>query len=384
MIPYARQSIDQSDKDAVLEVLGSDFLTQGPKVPEFENAVCGYTGASFGVAVNSCTSALHIACLALGLGKGDYLWTTPLTFVASANCGLYCGGEIDFVDIDPVTRNIDVCLLKQKLELAEKSGSLPKILVVVHFCGLPADLKEIHVLSKRYQFKVIEDASHALGATYNDNPVGNCHYSDITVFSFHPVKPVTSGEGGMAVTNDRELAQNMRLFAGHGITRDPDLMTGEPEGDWYYQQVALGYNYRMSDIHAALGVSQLKHLKPFIQARQQIAVKYDKAFECLPLQLPTVPVDRKSAYHLYSVSLDANSTFSRKQLFDKLREKGIGVQVHYIPVHLQPYYQNKGFAKGDFPQAESFYDRAMSLPCFAHMTAAEQACVIDTIKDVVS
>ena len=384
MIPYSRQSINQDDINSVVEVLKSDFLTQGKKVPAFENAICDYTGSKYGVAVNSGTSALHIACLSLGLTTGDILWTTPITFVASANCGLYCGAHVDFVDIDTSAWNIDVNCLKEKLIEADKNGHLPKVLIVVHMAGLPADMLEIHALSEQYGFGIVEDASHALGATYLGKPVGSCQYSDITVFSFHPVKSITTGEGGMAVTNNQMLANRMRLFAGHGITKNSDLMNKEPDGEWYYQQIELGYNYRLSDIHAALGISQLKRLDEFVQRRSAIASVYDSSFEQLPLQTPLKYDDRQSAYHLYPVLLEESAAVDRKQLFTKLREKGIGAHVHYIPVHAQPYYQAKGFKLGDFRNAENYYNKVISLPCFPLLKAEEQQYVIDTIKDTLT
>lgn len=383
MIPYGRQSVSQDDIDAVVDVLKSDYLTQGGMVPAFEQAVCQYTGAAHGVAVNSGTSALHIACLALGLKEHDYLWTTPITFVASANCGLYCGARVDFVDINKDSWNIDTDELEKKLVAAEAEGKLPKILVVVHFAGLPADLKEISRLSRQYGFRVIEDACHALGAIYQEQPVGNSHYSDISVFSFHPVKSITCGEGGMAVTNDDDLANKMRLLASHCITRDAGLMNKEPEGDWYYQQIDLGYNYRLSDIHAALGMSQLNRLDEFIQKREAVASVYDKAFEELPLQLPVRVENTQSACHLYVVVLEDEVRLNRKQVFDELRARGIGINVHYIPVHLQPYYQGYGFKKGDFPVAEAYYGRAISLPCFPMLTDVEQQQVINAVSEVV-
>jgi len=382
MIPYGRQTISQDDIDAVVEVLKSDFLTQGDVGPAFEKAVCDYTGTQYGVAVNSGTSGLHVACMALGLKSGDSLWTSPITFVASANCGLYCGANIDFVDIDKNSWNIDVDLLREKLELASHNNSLPRILVVVHLAGLPADMQQIHQLSCEYGFKVIEDASHALGATYQKKSIGNCQYSDIAVFSFHPVKPITTGEGGMAVTNDEELASKMRLFAVHGITRDASLMDKASEGDWYYQQVALGYNYRLSDIHAALGLSQLKRLDDFTLTRKQIADRYHKQLSELPLKLPTRLQDRSSAFHLYSVLLTDKAKLNRQQIFKQLRDKGIGVNVHYIPVHTQPFYRAMGFKSGDFPNSEHYYANAITLPCFPALQKNEQQYVINVLSEL--
>jgi UDP-4-amino-4,6-dideoxy-N-acetyl-beta-L-altrosamine transaminase len=384
VIPYGHQSLDDSDIEAVLSVLKSDFLTQGGVVPAFERAVCEYVGAKFGVATNSGTSALHIACLALELSENDILWTTPITFVASANCGLFCGARVDFVDINGNTGNIDVTKLREKLVLAEKRNRLPKVLVIVHLAGMPADLVEIQQLARQYGIRTIEDASHALGATYHNFPVGNGHFSDVTIFSFHPVKPITTAEGGMAVTNDKTLANQMRLLASHGITRDEALMDKATEGPWYYQQIALGYNYRMSDIHAALGISQLSRIDLFIEKRRQIAHRYDQNINNLPLQLPVKFADRSSGYHLYSVLLDDSLLDRRKQIFEALREKEIGVNVHYIPVHLQPYYQSLGFRAGDFPVAETYYQRALTLPCFPDLTSRQQDYVIEALHEVVS
>ena len=382
MIPYGKQSVSQSDIDAVVDVLKSDFLTQGHVVPAFENAICKYTGASFGVAVNSGTSALHIACLSLGLAKGDYLWTTPISFVASANCGLYCGATIDFVDIDKQTWNIDVQLLESKLQIAKKEQRLPKILVVVHMAGLPVDLEKIHELSKKYDFQIIEDACHALGATYQERPIGSCQFSDISVFSFHPVKSITTGEGGMAVTNDKVLADKMRLYSSHGITRDETLMTEVSEGGWYYEQIELGYNYRLSDIHAALGLSQLERLDEFIDERQKIAAFYNESLKALPLQLPINMDDRSSAQHLYIVLLKSENPSEHKQVYERLRSKGIGVNVHYIPIHLQPFYQTMGFKKGDYPVSETYYQKAISLPCFPGLLKSEQETVINSLAEI--
>lgn len=380
MIPYSRQSVFQEDIDAVVDVLESNFLTQGPVVPEFEKAICEYTRAQFAVAVNSGTSALHIACLSLGLGKDDYLWTVPNTFVASANCGLYCGAQVDFVDIDAQSWNIDVEKLQEKLAIAAKSGKLPKILVVVHYAGLPADMQQIHDLSKEYGFAVIEDACHALGAFYQQEPIGRCVFSDLTVFSFHPLKSITSGEGGMAVTNDAQLAAQMKMLASHGITRDESLMEKSPDGPWYYQQLYLGYNYRMSDIHAALGLSQLKRLDNFVKKRRDVTERYNKELSKLPLQLPLSSNDRSSAHHLYPLRITTSADIQRKQLFIFLRENGIGVNVHYIPVHLQPFYRKMGFREGDFPVAEQFYQSAVSIPCYPTLTEQDQQFVIESLK----
>lgn len=380
MIPYGRQEITQTDIDAVVAVLRSDFLTQGPAVPLFEQAVGDYCGSLHAVAVNSATSALHLACMALGIGPGDWLWTSPITFVASANCGLYCGAQVDFVDIDPHTYNLSVDRLAEKLAQAEKIGKLPKVVVPVHLCGQPCNMAGIYALSKQYEFKIIEDASHAIGGKYKGEPIGNGRYSDITVFSFHPVKIITTGEGGMALTNDPLLAERMQLLRSHGIIRDSARMECESEGGWYYQQVELGYNYRMTDIQAALGISQLKRLDDFMRCRRVIAARYDAALAGLPLTTPWQHPDGVSALHLYPVRIRDVAEGSRRRVFDGLRSRGIGVNVHYIPVHLQPYYRRLGFRAGDFPEAEHYYAEAVSLPMFPTLTGLEQGQVIDALK----
>ncbi|AQG99880.1 UDP-4-amino-4,6-dideoxy-N-acetyl-beta-L-altrosamine transaminase [Burkholderia sp. KK1] len=385
MIPYGRQEITQADIDAVVDVLRSDFLTQGPTVPNFEKAIASRVGARFGVAVNSATSALHVACLSMGLGAGDRLWTTPITFVASANCALYCGADVDFVDINPATYNIDIGALARKLEQARAKGELPKILVVVHLCGQPCDLEAIHALSRQYGFRVIEDASHAIGASYRNEPVGNCRYSDITVFSFHPVKIITTGEGGMAMTNDQQLANRMELLRSHGITRDAGAMTHEPDGPWYYQQIDLGFNFRMTDLQAALGLTQLTRLDAYVARRKQIAARYDSLLRALPLETPLQTGDAASAWHLYVVRLRLDQIKrTRQEVVKSLRDAGIGVNVHYIPVHTQPYYQSRGFRPGDYPQAERYYGEAISLPLYATMTDAQHDEVVDALRKALS
>ncbi len=381
MIPYGRQQISEEDIDAVVEVLRSDFLTQGPMVPRFEECVAHHVGAAHAVAVNSATSALHLACLALQLGPGDVMWTSPITFVASANCALYCGATVDFVDIDPRTYNLCPAALEKKLERAEIDGGLPKVVVAVHLCGQSCDMAAIHYLARRYGFSVIEDASHAIGGRYRGEPVGSCQYSEITVFSFHPVKIITTGEGGMAVTNDPQLAERMRLLRSHGITRDPALMTHEPDGPWYYQQVALGFNYRMTDLQAALGISQMQRLEAMTTRRNCLALAYHKALEFLPLATPQCHADCESSFHLYVVRLQTeNPSLDRRTVFERLRNDGIGSNVHYIPVHTQPWFREMGFNSGDFPEAESYYAAAITLPMYFSMTDEEQSKIVRSLE----
>ena len=379
MIPYGRQAVTAADIEAVVEVLRSDMITQGPVVPRFESRVAAYCGASRAVAANSGTSALHLACRALDLAPGDVLWTSPITFVASANCARYCGAAVDFVDIDPATGNLCPNALEDRLRTAERAGRLPKVVMPVHFAGQPCDMVAIGTLADRYGFRVIEDASHALGATFQGEAIGNGRYSDITVFSFHPVKLITTGEGGMAVTADAELADRMTLLRSHGITRDAAAMEGEPDGPWSYQQIDLGYNYRVTDIQAALGVSQLERLDDYIEQRHELAAVYDQALAELPVRVPTAIADTRSALHLYVVRVD-----DRRRVFDALRAAGIGVNVHYIPVHTQPYYQRLGFAAGDFPHAEQFYAEAISLPLYPTLEADDQQHVIDALQRAVA
>lgn len=381
MIPYGRQDITQTDIDAVVGVLQSDFLTQGPMVPRFEQSVAQHVGATHALAVNSATSALHIACLALGLGPGDRLWTTPITFVASANCALYCGAEIDFVDIDPRTYNLCPQALALKLEQAEREGTLPKVVVPVHLCGQPCDMQAIHALSQRYGFKIIEDASHAIGGKYQGEFIGNSRYSDITVFSFHPVKIITTAEGGMALTNDDELATKMGLLRSHGITRDPAQMTHEADGPWYYQQIDLGFNYRMTELQAALGVTQMQRLDQYVARRHQLARRYDDLLTCLPVTAPWQHADSYSGLHLYVIRLQLDKIQkTHRQVFEALRELGIGVNLHYIPVHTQPYYERMGFKPGDFPQSQTYYQEAISIPMFQTMTDEQQDEVVRALK----
>lgn len=382
MIPYGRQDISQADIDAVLDVLRSDFLTQGPLVSRFEQSLLDHTGAKFAVAVNSATSALHLACLALGLGSGDVLWTTPNTFVASANCALYCGADVDFVDIDPATYNMCATQLEQKLELASAKGALPKVVVVVHFAGQSCEMTKIHALAQRYGFKVIEDASHAVGGKYQGEPIGNCRYSDIAIFSFHPVKIVTTAEGGAALTNNRALADRMELLRSHGITRNEQLMVGESDGPWYYQQVELGLNYRLTELQAALGLSQMARLEGFLARRHAVAERYNILLENLPVVTPFQHMDSYSALHLYPIKLNLDMiSKSRRGVFEGMRARGIGVNVHYIPVHTQPYYQQRGFKAGDFPVAEGYYSEAITLPLYPGLTIEQQDHVVSCLRE---
>lgn len=382
MIPYGQQDINEEDIKAVVDVLKSTHLTQGPAVPKFEQAVIRHCNAKHAVATNSATSALHIACLALGLGQGDWLWTSPNTFVASANCGLYCGARVDFVDIDPRTYNMCPKALEEKLKNAAQKGTLPKIVVPVHFSGQSCNMRAIHALAKEYGFKIIEDASHAIGGKYLSEPIGNCRYSDITVFSFHPVKIITSAEGGMAVTNDDKLAEKLALLRSHGITRTPSLMTKPMEGSWYYQQVDLGFNYRMTDLQGALGASQMDRLVRYVALRHELAKRYDNLLKELPVTTPWQDKGSYSAYHLYVIRLKLNEiTPSHVEVFEALRAKEIMVNLHYIPVHTQPYYEDMGFKVGDFPEAEKYYSEAISIPLFPTLTYSEQDYVVEALKE---
>jgi UDP-4-amino-4,6-dideoxy-N-acetyl-beta-L-altrosamine transaminase len=385
MISYARQDIDQTDIDAVVEVLNSDFLTQGPVVPAFEKAVAGYCRAQHAVAVNSATSALHIACLALGVGEGDVVWTTAITFVASANCALYCGAAVDFVDIDPRTYNMSVDRLTEKLVQAEKSGKLPKVVIVVHFCGQACEMASIHALGQKYGFKIIEDASHAIGGRYKDEAIGNCRYSDITVFSFHPVKIITTGEGGMALTNDAQLSRRMRMLRSHGITSDAIDMQARPSEEiWNYQQIALGFNYRMTDIHAALGVSQMRRLDEFVTRRHAIARRYEEMLSGLPIITPWQHPDSYSGFHLYVIRLKSGEiNKNNRRVYKALHARGILVNLHYIPVYRQPYYEQMGFKTGYCPQAESYFSEAMSIPMYPGLTEEQQCLVVAELREAI-
>ena len=375
-IPYGRQSISQADIDAVSSVLKSDFLTQGPAVPQFEKAIAERVGAAYAVASNSATSSLHLACLALGVGAGDLVWTTPITFVASANCARYCGADVDFVDIDPVSYNISVDRLREKLELAVKLGSVPKVVVVVHLAGHPADMAAIRELGRHFGFSIIEDASHAIGGNYRTAKIGSCAYSDITVFSFHPVKIITTGEGGVAVTNDPKLARKMALLNSHGITREPSELQGESAGPWYYEQLELGFNYRMTDIQAALGLSQLSRLEEFLDRRHVLARRYDEALTDLPLILPWRDERDYSGFHLYIVRLKGDLKHRHRAIFERLRRNGILVNLHYIPVYRQPDYQLLGYDLADYPHAEDYYASAITIPLHPALTEEEQNRVV--------
>lgn len=385
MIRYGQQDITKADIDAVVEVLHSVNLTQGPAIERFEQSVIDHCGAKYAFAVSNATAALHISCLALGLAEGDWLWTTPNTFVASANCGLYCGAKVDFVDIDPQTYNLCPVALERKLILAEQAGRLPKVVVPVHFSGQPCNMKSIHALAIRFGFKVIEDASHAIGGRYCGQPIGSGEFSDITVFSFHPVKVITTGEGGMAVTNNKELARKLGLLRSHGITREPELMTKAMDGSWYYQQVALGFNYRMTDIQAALGASQMTRLEQYVAQRHQIAKNYNTLLADLPLTLPWQHPDSYSGLHLYVIRLQLDKIGkSHQDVFEYMRSKEIMVNLHYIPVHTQPYYEAMGFKQGDFPEAERYYTEAISIPMYPTLTDAQQQEVVAVLREALA
>jgi UDP-4-amino-4,6-dideoxy-N-acetyl-beta-L-altrosamine transaminase len=378
MIPYGRQSVSEEDVAEVVRVLRSDYLTQGPEVPAFERVVAQHCQARHAVAMNSATAVLHLACRALGVGPGDLVWTSPITFVASANCALYCGAGVDFVDIDPRTYSLSTEALAAKLAAAAKTGRLPKVVIPVHLCGQPCDMAGIRALADRYGFKIIEDASHAIGAQYRNQPVGNCAYSDITVFSFHPVKIITTGEGGVATTNDAALAKCMQLLRSHGITRDASEMSVANPGGWYYEQIDLGFNYRLTDLQAALGRSQFNRLAEFVLRRRQIADRYDARLAALPVETPVRMAEAQSAWHLYVVRVrDAGR---HREVFTAMRTAGIGVNLHYIPVYWQPFYQGLGFRRGLCPQAEAYYAEAISLPMFPDLTAGQQDQVISALE----
>ena len=383
MIPYGLHSISNADVQSVVDVLTSNFLTQGPVVPKFEEAVSRFTGVKYSVATNSATSALHIACLSLGLGPSDRLWTTPISFVASANCGLYCGAKVDFVDIDPCTYNINVESLSQKLIEAKKHNKLPKILVAVHLAGQSCEMEKIRQLSQLYKFFVIEDASHAIGGLYKNQPIGSCLYSDITVFSFHPVKIITAAEGGMAVTNSFDLFSKMSLLRSHGIIKNDLEMQLKVDGPWYYAQIELGYNYRLSDLHAALGLSQLSRIKEFVERRHQIANFYNASFANLPISLPMQHFECYSSFHLYIIRLKlASVNYSHREIFEALRKAGIGVNLHYIPIYRHPFYRKYDYDFQCFPESEGYYAEAISLPIFPGLSDSDLKYIVEAIKSL--
>lgn len=381
MIPYGRQDISDDDIQAVVEVLKSDYLTQGPLVPAFEQAIADYCSAKFGIAVNSATSALHIACMALEVGKDDFVWTSPITFVASANCARYCGAKVDFVDIDPISYNMSATALEEKLIQAEKKGELPKVVIPVHLAGQSCEMDKIHSLGLKFGFKIIEDASHAIGGKYKNEPIGNCRYSDITVFSFHPVKIITTCEGGLCTTNDHELALRLTHLRSHGIVRHPDEMTRKSDGPWFYQQLELGYNYRMTDVQAALGLSQMKRLDEFVQKRHRIAARYEHLLTEPWIVKPLQHQSTFSAFHLYIIRVKKNKNGSNHlQIFEKMRSAGILVNLHYIPVYKHPYYEKIGYNASDYPEAEAYYSEAISIPMYATLTEEQQDIVAETLN----
>lgn len=381
MIYYGKQSISEMDIKAVEEVLHSDFLTQGPAIERFERAVAEYCGAKYAVAVCNATAALHVACLSAGLGEGDLLWTSPITFVASANCGRYCGANVDFVDIDEKTYNMSVAALEEKLRRAQNANQRPKVVVPVHLAGQSCDMARIKELSEKYCFTVIEDASHAVGANYLETKVGSCTFSDMTVFSFHPVKIVTTGEGGMVLTNRKDLYEKLLLYRSHGITRDPAKMTHMSDGAWYYQQIALGYNYRMTDIQAALGISQMKRLDTFVARRRALAARYNTLLRNLPIVTPYVMEGAKPSWHIYVVQMDfSRARKTKQQIFEEMKEQGVVLNLHYIPVHRQPYYEKFGFRQGDFPQSEKYYEEAFTLPLYYDLSNDEQDHIVEVLK----
>ena len=383
MIPYGRQEITEDDIASVVEVLKSDFLTQGQVVPAFEKKISEYTGAQYALAINSATSGLHLACLAIGVGPNDIVWTSPVTFVASSNCALYCGAKIDFIDINPSTFNLCIDNLKHKLEHAKKENALPKVIIPVHLTGQSCDMKEIHRLSKEYGFRIIEDASHAIGGDYRGEKVGSCKYSDICIFSFHPVKIITTGEGGMALTNDYDLSCKIDRLRSHGITRDEKFMSNPSHGPWYYEQIDLGLNYRMTDIQAALGISQMNRIDQYVQRRNELAQRYDELLVNLPISTPKQPDYVYSSRHLYVIRLNLSDiNKGHREVFEALRQNDIGVQIHYIPVPMHPYYQKKGFTMDEYPNSLSYYQEAISIPMFPTMTEEQQNIVISVLQKI--
>jgi len=380
MMPYSRQNISEEDITAITDVLKSDYLTQGPKTPEFEKIVSKYCGVKYGCAVNSATSGLHIACLALGVGKGDIVWTSPISFVASSNCALYCGASVDFVDIDSLSYNMSISSLEEKLILAKKKGSLPKVVIPVHLSGKSCDMEKIHDLSKKYGFKIIEDASHAIGSTYKNQKVGSCSYSDITVFSFHPVKIITTCEGGMCMTNDPILYNLLLRFRSHGISRQAKEMKGIPDGSWYYEQLNLGYNYRLNDLQSVLGISQLKKLDSFVNERNLLVSNYNKLFDNTQIKLPKIESENYSSWHLYIIRVNNSKDVNRNSIFEKLRRSGIYVNIHYIPIYRHPFYKAMGYNNKDYPEAEKYYEEAISIPLFPGLTLEQQ----ENIKKIIS
>ncbi len=384
-IPYGHQNIIQEDINSIIDILHSDWITQGPVIEKFEKAMANHCNAKYAVAVSSGTAALHLSCLSLDLKSGDYAWTSPNTFVASANCALYCGSNIDFVDIDKRTLNISIEKLEEKLIKAKKENKLPKILIPVHFAGNICDMNEIKSLSDKYGFKIIEDAAHALGSAYKNTKTGSCEFSDITTFSFHPVKIITTGEGGMILTNKKEIYEKLLMLRTHGITRNEQFMKSDSEGPWYYEQVDLGFNYRITDIQSALGLSQLKRLDDFIKRRNYLAERYNNLLKDLPITLPVINKDCYSAWHIYVIRLNLNAIKkTRKQVFNELKSANVGVNVHYIPVHTQPFYKSLGFKKGDFPNSEKYYEEAITLPLFYDLTEEEQDYIVSALKIILN
>lgn len=382
-IPYGRQDINQQDIDAVVAILKSDYLTQGPAIPRFEQLVADYCGVKYAVAVASATAGLHIACLSAGLGSGDRLWTVPNTFVASANCALYCGAEVDFVDIDPKTYNLSISALAAKLAIAAEGGKLPKLLIPVHFAGQSCDMSAIGQLAQQYGFQVIEDAAHGIGGRYRDRPIGCCEFSDLTVFSFHPVKIITTAEGGMVLTNREDLYETLIRLRSHGITRDSRFMQGDLDGPWYYQQLELGYHYRMTDLQAALGASQMNRLDTFVKRRHELVERYNFGLKDLPLTTPYQSPKTYSSWHLYVIRLELDCIkLTHREVFETLRSAGIGVNLHYIPVHTQPYYQNLGFQWGQFPEAEQYYREAISIPLYSGLTYEQQDRIMSLLGEI--